>query len=485
MRVVMVVGVIAGCGAALPKLPSQGGPAWIEVISPHFTLWTDAGSERAGELIQQMERMRQIVVGVAFPRTPSSSRAVVIALRDDEEFAAFSPAVGYQAYALPAGSPLWQPMFVLPAFSDRDPDSQVVAHELTHVISFASVRHQPRWLAEGIAQYFETVSLDLSNPIAAIGSRPPYRGIRMKHGGELLPYHSLISVSDLLRWRGHSAGDRREYYTAWALYAFVISQHRPALTRYVELIDRTDRATQETGDHATELWDQAFPSLPLLAVDAALRRWLFAGSHRTLHFEAPVQRWPHSERALGDADALAIRALLHSKLPRRIAEQRAAAAAARAADPTNTLAWLLHVLKDDGAISVDQARAVATARPDDWRAWLLVMLALHRASGDPGEFALARATLCQLAERDAVVALPGGLCGSATQPAQQPVRGALQVRPTPADFRIERSPIRAQLRTDAVERPRRALGRFADAGPSARGAFRVAGSGWRRHDGRR
>lgn len=416
VRVLAIASLVAGCGAGLPRLPSQGGPAWIEVTSPHFTLWTDAGSDRAGELIQQLERLRQIVVSVAFARTPDTARSLVIALADDDEFAALSPGADYQAYALSGGAPLWQPMFVLPAYSDRDPEGRAIAHELTHVISFAAVHHQPRWLAEGSAQYFEPVSLDPTNPVAVVGAPPPVRKRPLKYGADPMRFDHLISVGELLRWRGMPTDDRRKYYTAWGLFAFLITTRRQELDTYFDLIDRTDRATQDAGDRAIELWTQAFPSLSLATVDAALRQWLFAFDHTRLQIHTPLRRWDRRERALSEADARAIRGLLHSKLARRRAEQRRDVAAALAADPANTLAWLLHVIKDDGAITVEQARAVTAAHLDDWRAWLLVMLALHRANGAPAEFAAAHVTLCQLAAANAALDLPGGLCDRAPAP---------------------------------------------------------------------
>ena len=58
--------VLAGCKLppAIPTLPSKGGPAWVEVTSAHFTVWTDS-PERARGLIQVMEQLREVVYGTA------------------------------------------------------------------------------------------------------------------------------------------------------------------------------------------------------------------------------------------------------------------------------------------------------------------------------------------------------------------------------------------------------------------------------------
>jgi hypothetical protein len=48
-------------------VPGKGGPPWIELTSPHFTIWTDAGPERAREIMFEMERLRVILVHAMFP----------------------------------------------------------------------------------------------------------------------------------------------------------------------------------------------------------------------------------------------------------------------------------------------------------------------------------------------------------------------------------------------------------------------------------
>ena len=87
MRAALVL--VAACGGWVPALPSQGGPAWVEVQSEHFTLWTDAGAGRGTELVEQMEYLHQIVFGVAFPTWPDAGRAFAIGLRDSDELHAY------------------------------------------------------------------------------------------------------------------------------------------------------------------------------------------------------------------------------------------------------------------------------------------------------------------------------------------------------------------------------------------------------------
>lgn len=83
-----------------------------------------------------------------------------------------------------------------------------------------------------------------------------------------------------------------------------------------------------------------------------------------------LQSHPAVERALGDADVLSVRGLLHW-LRGRSDETRAAIEAALAIDRTHLLASL--IAEDLGIpISLEDARKIAAAAPEDWRALMLL-----------------------------------------------------------------------------------------------------------------
>lgn len=70
--VTLAIVLVAACNAH-PRLPSQGGPAWAEVKSEHFTLWTDASTARSHELVRALERGQQMITAV-MKRPPTCSR---------------------------------------------------------------------------------------------------------------------------------------------------------------------------------------------------------------------------------------------------------------------------------------------------------------------------------------------------------------------------------------------------------------------------
>jgi hypothetical protein len=292
LRVVTIAGLLGGlaaCGAAMPPVPGKGGPAWIELTSEHFTLWTDAAPGRARELVRKMEHLRQVIVGVAFPGVPSDGRNLVIALRDDDELSALSAISEPRAFAAPAQAPLWQPMTVLSADNTFDAGEVTAAHELTHLISYAVIHHQPRWFAEGMAVFFETVGLDPASTTVDIGVAPTYQGRPLSIG-------HLVPIPTLFAWGGLSSGEGPLYRTAWGLFTFLINEHRTELVRYMQLLDRIDpRVKGMVADEEARAWNEAFPSLPVAEIYGELGHWLGNGRHLVWHAKIEPREWPVTE----------------------------------------------------------------------------------------------------------------------------------------------------------------------------------------------
>ena len=355
--VIAAVLALGACGAAVPPVQGKGGPAWVELTSEHFTVWTDGDLERVREQVREMEYLRQLVVGVMFPSAPASGRMLVIALRDDDELAAFATTGSPRPYAMSAHPPLRQPLIVMSVFSNRDKD--VLAHELTHVISFGVLDNQPRWLAEGMAQFFETVRYSGDRTTADVGDAPRNRG-----QAEVKAH--LVPVANLLKWKGLSNNESHEYSTAWALFTFLYNAHGDELNRYFQALDGEVReaGTQD----ALRTWNQSFRSLPIGDVDVALREWLVTGSHVVTHVKVQRRAWPIRERALADADTHAIRGMLRLEAGQR-APARIDVAAALELDPNNVLAQLLIVALDNRLITIEQARSLALIGAPGKRFW--------------------------------------------------------------------------------------------------------------------
>jgi hypothetical protein len=385
MRAVLVLVAVSGCGAAVPALPGKGGPAWTELQSEHFTMWTDAPVARGRELIREMEHLHQVVFGVAFPALPTAGKSFVLALRDRYEVNAYVPEQ-FEAFSWPGGNPLRQPVIVFPADVDEKND-HVIAHELTHVISHVIIHDQPPWFAEGIAEFFETVTLDADRAVVDVGEPRKQQVSEVRHLS-LVPGDALFGCKKL------DCRDERFYMTAGLLFAYLANAHPTELVRFEELLAKGD-------EHA---WATTFPQLTAGTLDAQLRAWALQGSHRVWHFTTKLEQPKLVERTLADGDVLAVRALLAYSF--HAGEPNPAEATALAADPTNVITNLIAYDRTH-AIDVATARGIAAAHPDDWRSWFLLAIALR--TGDEAEAAHAKA--CTLAATNPANNV-GGFCSA-------------------------------------------------------------------------
>ena len=374
----LVIILVVACGRAIPPLPSRGGPAWVEVKSEHFTLWTDAPTVRGRELVRKMEHHRQVVMR-SMNNAPATARSFVIALRSAREVAAYLPEE-FAAVAWNARNPTHQPGILLAA--DTNVRDHVFSHELTHVISYGIFANQPSWLAEGLATYFEMVELDPGETHVKIGLP------REDRAGFLLTRPPL-STARLFACQELTCMDEAFYATSWALFSFLFNVHTGQFINYLRRMQRVPE------DQQAEVWRDSFPELPPDTLDHRLKEWLISGQLATPVIEVTVQDVPSTERPLGDGDVLATRSLLNVIFTHDVSATRANLTAALALDRTNVLARLVEA-EVAKSIEPNDARATAAAHPDDWRAWWLVVFAVQHGP----EAAEALKKLCALAANE-------------------------------------------------------------------------------------
>jgi hypothetical protein len=171
--------------------------------------------------------------------------------------------------------------------------------------------------------------------------------------------------------------------------SFLVNERLVQLIHYLRRMQELPEAQQ------ADLWRDSFPELTPDKLDHLLRQWLVSGQLATPLIEVTVQDFPTIERPLGDGDALAARSLLHLMVAHDESAARTDLAAALTVDRTNVLARLVHAAIT-GSTAPDDARATATAHPDDWRAWWLVGFAVQQGP----EAADAFDKLCALAKSE-------------------------------------------------------------------------------------
>jgi Protein of unknown function (DUF1570) len=283
----LMVAGIAACvpphGPAIPALPSQGGPPWVELTSEHFVMWTDASAQRGRELIREMENHRLVVLGVALNNADPKTKIFVLALRDAEEVKSYVPPQ-FAAYSS-GGSPVRQPVIVLAADTE-EPHIHVITHELTHVISWSVVPHQPHWFAEGLAGYFETARLGANRQTVDVGEPLDYN-VRWLRSAHWISTASLFGCTELTCMSGMF------YAQSWALFSFLANEHPAELQRFMQ------RLAELPSGQAARAWLDAFPGLTVEKLDHDLIAWLAHGQRTVLHYKLKLRELLGSARARG------------------------------------------------------------------------------------------------------------------------------------------------------------------------------------------
>ncbi|HTP50826.1 MAG TPA: tetratricopeptide repeat protein [Anaeromyxobacteraceae bacterium] len=358
---------LAGC-ITTPRTftcPRAGGPPWHEISSEHFILHTDLPSAEAGRLLGRVERLRAaLVAGLPGGTTPASGRVDVIAFRTAEEYQPFSPGNTFGYYIRYDGG---SPRIVIPG--EFGPlQHAMLAHEITHDLLAAKYKRRPRWFAEGLAVYMETVR-DGADGTVTVGGAPRERLDTARS--------SRVSVSELLRWDG-SPGQRQmlDYYAgSWLLVHWLVHARPAAFETMGRLL--------AAGVAPETAWRAALPDVDpddpqaLLALDGALTVYLqgrLPTEERECHSPAAVG---YFEQDLSTPEMHAIRLeIWQFGAGKDVRRLRAEVQETLQEDPANPTA-LEYLAGLDRVDPLPLARRAVAGHPNDPRAHIFLASALQ------------------------------------------------------------------------------------------------------------
>ena len=358
--------------ACAHRAPPADPLAWIELESEHFTLRTDLAGPQAREVVAQLELVRAALIGVSSWRrpTPLPGRLQVIDLATKKELEEFA-AEGIEGFV--SADAFGERIMVMSA--EQAPEEQtVLKHELAHVISNEALVRNPRWVAEGIACYLETMRFDRAAHRVFVGepSRDRVAYLRRFPVTDFGPVFAMGSEAVSL---GPEAGFAYES-AAWLLVHYLASARA---TRFESFLSRLGR-----GEDPKKAFAAEFPDLAGAKLREEIERYWKEGKGVAYAIAEPEIDGSAALRSVSRAEVHALRADLlrispgYPRTPERAARQAAELQLALQDDPGNPLALEL----TDAA----EAEAATRAHPDDWRAWVL---AADRNDDDPS--AIARA----------------------------------------------------------------------------------------------
>src|SRR3954469_18778993 len=240
-----LLALCASCGPLRElKLPSEGGKAWTEYASEHFRLQTDMPEPEARATLKDIEERRSGLVRAGFHGAEvPTQRSRVVCFRNREEVLAFVPwfILGYFTY-----DAMGEKLMVLAQYENDG--LRVFTHEMSHDVSSLYFARQPRWLAEGLARFLETLKVERSRDRVILGV--PDLSFAMTPSGLRTDYKTPIPVPEI--FERERVGQMPEYSTSWALVFYLANEEGRAFNEFQKALFR--------GQEPDDAWKASFPA---------------------------------------------------------------------------------------------------------------------------------------------------------------------------------------------------------------------------------
>jgi tetratricopeptide (TPR) repeat protein len=244
---------------AAPLAPARDKPEnWIQVISPHFVVATNASEKRGRRIADQFERMRSVFHG-AFPKLEVDPGVpiVVLAVKDEKDFRALEPEEYLVKGSLKLGGLFLHGPDKNYVLMRIDAEGQhpysVIYHEYTHLLISKSADWMPLWMNEGLAEFYENTEIHEKD--ASLGE-PSAENIEWLRENRLLPLATLLTVDQKSPYYHEEKKGSIFYAESWALAHYIqmndFSQKAHRLNDYsallVQKVDPVTAATRVFGD---------------------------------------------------------------------------------------------------------------------------------------------------------------------------------------------------------------------------------------------
>lgn len=412
-----------GClGPRFARCPGQGGSAWNEVESDHFTLQTDLPMEEAYKAASYLEQTRAALLAAAWPAITQRqmARVTVYVFADRGDFENLFPRRIAGLFSLQGNEPFivlhgrpdsWEERFS----GLSDASSSTLKHELTHHLSSYVLLRRPHWVSEGLAQFLETLRLSKDGRTAVMGTPHIDAAVYMKKvldlSGRGLLRDRDWSMRNVLTWDDRPSDAyadwelATQYSGSWLLVHWLYNTRSEDFAKYqVRLAQGKDPSRSEA---------ELLPELSSPKLETMLLDYLKSGSYRELTVQVPPVANGFSERPLDDAEVHVLRAklaLTASSMAKEGAKARLELALAELEEalrlePGGLLALEMKMGDVPREQRLSLAREAVAAHPLEGRAWLLLANALgERTPAEAAERESAFKKVLELTPRDASAA---------------------------------------------------------------------------------
>ena len=334
-RLALPILAMAFAGVCMTASKAEKAEVWVEVRSPHFTVYSNGGEKQAQRVAEQFEQIRAMFAK-AFPnvRVDPGEPMFIFAAKNEKTLKTLLPEFWEKkGRAQPAGwfQPGQEKSYVaLRTDTVGDNPYHTIYHEYVHLLVKLNYQGLPTWLNEGLAEFWGNTLI--GDKMIRTG-QPDENHILLLRESRLLPIELLLKVDHGSPYYNESNRASIFYAQSWAMVSYLMLDERMRPTKAVS------RFIQElsTGKDDTEVAKGIFGDLKKL--EKALEGYVRRSTFSVLEIKKPAEI-PDSEykaRAVPEAEMAALQGDLHMHTNRPV-EAKAKLEQALKLDPKSALA---------------------------------------------------------------------------------------------------------------------------------------------------
>lgn len=253
-------GILLGFFAVLGCVPARAAfphDRWLEIQSPHFTVYTDGSAGDGRDVAKHFELIREVFLKMSPSlHVDPAEPVVILAVRNGKDLEALLPAYWTKGHMHPAGffvSALYRNFIALRMDVSSYDGYHVVYHEYVHLLERLNFSKLPVWLSEGLAEFYAAAVIQGSD--VELG-RPMAEHIELLRKNEWLPLEELLTATQSSPLYNENNLTSIFYAESWELTHYLMTAEKgtlqQGLVRYENLygqgVPSLDAARQAFGD---------------------------------------------------------------------------------------------------------------------------------------------------------------------------------------------------------------------------------------------
>jgi hypothetical protein len=233
---------------------------WLEIQSPHFTVYCNGGEHEGRKAALEFEEIRALFQHL-YPtlRVDSGKPTIVFAIKNEDSLKLFIPSYGQNSKAMHLGGfyhASYDKNFAVIRTDIRGTGplgNHSLYHEYTHAYFRYNFRGLPLWLDEGLGEYYGNTSIESKE--ADVGM-PNASQLRALKENPLLPIDQLLTIDRTSPFYNTSEHSGIFYSESWALVHYLMVSDdvrgQDLINKYLHALHATDdpieAAKQSFGD---------------------------------------------------------------------------------------------------------------------------------------------------------------------------------------------------------------------------------------------